>query len=224
MNKTVIGIAITLFLSGNANIFAYDTIKYVRKGYILNLVNKDKTLDERALNNLIDTYFIVYPVLVRNFNEEAVREVAFFIDPDYSGIAESGGGKIRINPKWLKDHSDDFDIITHEVMHLVQDYPPGTGPWWITEGIADYVRYVYGVDNEKGGWYLPDYSEDQNYDNGYRVTARFFLWIENRIRPGFIKQLDHVMRANIYSEGFWGRQTGMTLQELWDVYGKNPAI
>ena len=161
---------------------------------------------------------------MRNFNEDAVREVEYFIDPTYDGIVEGNRGRIRINPGWLRKNPDDFDIITHEVMHLVQNYPPSAGPWWITEGIADYVRYVYGVDNAKGGWYLPEYSDKQKYDNGYRVTARFFLWIENKIKPGFIKQLDFTMRSDRYSLGFWKEQTGMTIDELWELYGKNPVI
>jgi hypothetical protein len=205
-------------------VFAEDTLKYVRKGYILRLVDKDKRLDEEVLNNLIDTYFTVYPVLVRNFNENTPKEVEYFIDPDYDGVAEAGGGRVRISAKWLKAHPDDFDLVTHEVMHLVQAYPHDAGPWWITEGIADYVRYVYGVDNARGGWYLPEYSDKQNYDNGYRVTARFFLWIENKIKPGFIKQLDYTMRSDRYSLDFWEDQTGMTLDDLWKLYGKNPVI
>jgi hypothetical protein len=226
MNKYVMKIAfyvlLTFFVS--QDVIGCDTIKYVRKGYILILVDDDKTLDDTVINNLVDTYFAVYPVLVRNFNEGAVRKVEYFIDPTYDGIAEGGNGRIRINPDWLKKHPDDFDIITHEVMHLVQAYPHDAGPWWITEGIADYVRYVYGVDNARGGWYLPEYSDKQNYDNGYRVTARFFLWIENKIKPGFIKQLDYTMRSDRYSLDFWEDQTGMTLDDLWKLYGKNPVI
>jgi hypothetical protein len=32
-------------------------------------------------------------------------------------------------------------------MHIVQAYPDGAGPWWITEGIADFVRFDDGIDN-----------------------------------------------------------------------------
>jgi hypothetical protein len=56
------------------------------------------------------------------------------------------------------------------------------------------------------------------------VTARFFLWIENKIKPGFIKQLDYTMRSDRYSLDFWEDQTGMTLDDLWKLYGKNPVI
>ena len=213
-----------ILISPGCGAYADDTLNYVRKGYILRLIDHDKGVDEKILNNLIDTYFTVYPVLVRNFNENATREVEYLIDPEYAGVAEVSGNKVRISPKWLKAHPDDFDLVTHEVMHIVQAYPPQAGPWWITEGIADYVRYVYGVDNAKGGWYLPEYSDAHNYDNGYRVTARFFLWIENKVKPGFIKQLNFAMRSGKYSDGFWKTQTGMTLSDLWELYGKNPVI
>jgi hypothetical protein len=226
MRKISIKVIVLLFFSitFSTSVYAEDTLNYVRKGYILRLINNDKSLDEEVIINLIDTYFTVFPVLVRNFNENTAREVVYCIDPEYQGVAEVSGKKVRISSRWLKANPDDFDLVTHEVMHIVQAYPSGAGPWWITEGIADYVRYVYGVDNAKGGWYLPNYSDKHNYSDGYRVTARFFLWIENKIKPGSIKQLDYAMRSGVYSDGFWIKQTGMTLDDLWELYGKNPVI
>ncbi len=197
---------------------------YERKGYTLTVVNKAVGLDGAVKNSLVETFFTVYPVLARYYNENTAREVEFIIDPEYKGVAEAGGGRVRISPHWLKDHPADFDLVTHEVMHLVQSYPGQAGPWWVTEGIADYVRYVYGCDNARGGWFLPGYSPDQNYNNGYRVTARFFLWIENKVSPGFVKRLDHAMRTGNFSDGIWKKLTGRNINELWKQYGKNPAL
>ncbi len=43
-------------------------------------------------------------------------------------------------------------------MHIVQGYP-GYGdarvPGWLVEGIADYARDRYGMDNAAAGWALP---------------------------------------------------------------------
>ncbi len=48
-------------------------------------------------------------------------------------------------------------------MHIVQNYGRSTRPGWLTEGIADYVRYKYGVDNVGSKWALPDYKAGQSY-------------------------------------------------------------
>lgn len=222
IQKALVVIFVMAFLC--TDLCAQDTLKFEKKGYTLSLVNNDDRLNKKVIQNLIDTYFTVYPVLARCYNQNTVKDVEFFIDPVYKGIAEAGGRRVRINPQWLMDHPNDFDLVTHEVMHLVQSYPPDAGPWWITEGIADYVRYVFGMDNTSGGWSLPDYSPGQNYDNGYRVTARFFLWIENNLKPGFIKGLDHIMRAKTYNPDIWKDLTGSPLDVLWERYTNDPTI
>lgn len=181
-------------------------------------------LDPQVKERLIETYFAVYPVLTRYFNPNSVKEVEFFIDPEYKGVAEAGGRRVRISSQWLTAHPNDFDLVTHELMHLVQSYPHNAGPWWVTEGIADYVRYVFGVDNELGGWSLPELRPEHNYDSGYRVTARFMAWIENKLEPGFIKRMDYAMRKNAYSPDIWEKLTGKSVQELWDQYKSNSAI
>lgn len=197
---------------------------YSKKGFSLEIKNTDPDLNQSVKQSLIDTYFAVYPVLARYYNIHTAKEVTFLIDTSYTGVAEAGGRQVRINPKWLKQHPNDFDLITHEVMHLVQNYPSDAGPWWLTEGIADYVRYVFGVDNALGGWSLPEYSPDQNYDNSYRITARFLLWIENEVKPGTVKQLDHAMRTRTYKPESWREITGLSVDELWAKYAANPEI
>lgn len=206
------------------DILAQDTIRYQSKGYKLDVVNNASDLDGVVLQDLVNTYFTVYPVLARNFNIEAVNEVIFFIDPSYDGVAEAGGNRVRISSNWLKSHPDDFDLVTHEVMHLVQAYPDNAGPWWITEGIADYIRYIYGCDNAKGGWALTKFDDEQRFDKGYRITARFFLWIERKKSPGLIKKLDFAMRDNSYSDRIWKKETGKTVEDLWAEYAKDPAL
>lgn len=225
IKKTIVVFALTGVLVLGVEASPGDTLKFIRKGYVLTLINQDQSLKKEIVQNLVETFFIVYPVLVRSYNMDSPRNVIFLIDTTFTtGITEGEGNKIRISNRWLKKRPDDFDVVTHEVMHLVQSYPEDAGPWWIKEGIADYVRYVNGWDNPKGGWFLPEYNESQNYDDGFRITARFFVWIENTLSPGFIKRLDHAMRTGTYSDKSWKDITGKTLNELWIAYGANPAI
>ena len=50
-------------------------------------------------------------------------------------------------------------MITHEGMHVVQQYLQSPG--WITEGIADYARAKFGVNNAARGWTMPEYDAKQ---------------------------------------------------------------
>ncbi len=157
---------------------------FKEKGYTLTFINQDPTLEPALKQQLIKTFFEVYPVLAKAYNSKTLREVTFFVDTAYTGVAEAGGGRVRFSSRWFHKNPKDIDVVTHEVMHIVQAYPDDAGPWWVTEGVADYVRYAYGVANAEGGWALPPYKDGQTYENGYRITARFLAWIEASVKKG----------------------------------------
>ncbi|WP_293925240.1 basic secretory protein-like protein [Sphingobacterium sp. UBA6320] len=203
---------------------AVDTDSITKGGYTLIWINKDQDFSPALKEKLIHTFFVNYPKLANTYNKKTMKKVSFVIDPDYKGVAATAGGIVRYSPSWFAKNPGDIDVVTHEVMHIVQGYPNGSGPWWITEGIADYVRFVDGIDNAGANWKLPEWNAKQNYSDSYRVTARFFYWIEKKVKKGFVKNLDAAMRDKTYTEGFWKKQTGKTIDELWDSYSKNPAL
>jgi len=194
-----------------------------RGKYTLVFINNEKDFDTVTRQRMIEAFFTVYPQEAQRFNEQTLSRVQFFIDPTYTGVAETGNGVARYNPLWLKSHPEDIDVVTHEVMHIVQDYHHHN-PGWLTEGIADYVRYVYGVNNLKSHWTLPDYKSTQSYTNAYRITARFLLWVEKNNDKDLVTQLDNALRAGTYSSGLWVKLTGKTVDELWSDYSKNPQL
>ncbi len=195
-----------------------------KENYTLIFINKDTALNDTVKRRLIDAFFTVYPKEAAMYNKSTSKKVTFIIDPAYDGVAATGGDVVRFNPEWFHKHPGDIDVVTHEMMHIVQAYGETDAPGWITEGIADYVRYKMGVDNAGANWKLPDYNAKQNYDNAYRITARFFVWIEQHYDKEFVKQLDAVMRKHTYKDDFAKQHTGKTFSELWEEYSKNPAI
>jgi len=204
------------------NVTALSKDTTVRGKYTLVFVNNDPEFDTATRRRMIDVFFMVYPGEARRFNKKTLTKVVFFIDPGYKGVAETGGGVARYNPAWLKSHPEDLDVVTHEVMHIVQgykDYNPG----WLTEGIADYVRYAYGVNNVKGGWTLPAYRPKQSYTDAYRITARFLIWAEQKNKK-LVDKLDDSMRTGTYTPQLWVKLTGNTVDQLWDEYSKDPTV
>jgi hypothetical protein len=156
-------VCLGIFTASSVQAQQSETIQ--KKGYTLHFINQNPALNPTVKSRLIQTFFEVYPVLSNLYNKKAGKEVSFLVDTAYTGVAEASNGEVRFSATWLRDHPGDIDVVTHEVMHLVQNYPGDSGPGWITEGIADYVRYTYGVDNAGGGWYLPAYRPDQSYTN-----------------------------------------------------------
>jgi hypothetical protein len=206
----------------------WSSVDTVRNGdYQLVFINKNSAFNPVIQKELSETYFKVFPVLVSTFNDKTTHEVLFVTDTVYKGVAEASGNRILFSTTYMNAHPTDIDIVTHEGMHLVQGYGYGSGPVWLTEGIADFIRYKYGVDNIGSKWYLPEFTAKQNekkYENSYRVTARFFEWIDQKVKPGLIIQIDKELRNHTYNQDTWVKLSGKTIDELWDMYAKNPEL
>lgn len=201
---------------------AQETIK--KKGYTLTFESNYSALNPQLKQRMINTFFEVYPKLAKTYNPATLKNVTFFVDTAYKGVAATSNGRVVFSSAWLAKKPEDIDVVTHEVMHIVQNYGQSVGPGWLTEGIADYVRYRHGVDNAGAKWLLPDYKPEQSYKNSYRITARFFAWMEAKIKPGIIKTVDASLRDHTYTNDIWKNQTGKNLDELWADYSKNPSI
>lgn len=234
--KNKIGIlAIALLLAIPFCVFSKNTVKkdakeylakdsIARKGWTLIFINKDPSFNPEIATKLKETFFTVYPALVKRFNKKSADKVVFVIDPEYKGVAATSNDKVVFNPLWFKDHPGDIDVVTHEVMHIVQAYGNTPGPGWLTEGIADYVRYRYGVDPEGSNWKLPEVKQGQHYTNSYRITARFLVWMEQHKDKKIVDRLDVIMRNHTYQDRTWEELSGKTIDELWNEYVLNPAI
>ncbi|WP_066838801.1 basic secretory protein-like protein [Rufibacter ruber] len=200
------------------------TETHTRGNYTLTFVNQDPQLNPTVKQKLIDAFFQTYPAEAKRFNKNTVEAVTVTIDTAYAGVAYAHDGKITISSQWLHKRPTDIDVITHEGMHLVQAYPPDSGPGWLTEGIADYVRHTFGVDNAGANWSLPALTDKHHYDNSYRITARFLVWAEKNTNKKLVNELDARMRKKTYTPEVWKELTGKTLEELWQAYKANPAI
>jgi len=227
MNRTfsrALFTACLLSLASSTGLFAQEKDVFKKKGLVLTFINQDPSFSPLIKKQMVETFFQVYPLLKKEYNAKTATEVTFVIDTAYKGVAATSGKIVSFSPVWFQKHPEDIDVVTHEVMHIVQDYGSGGGPWWVTEGIADYVRFKFGVANAAAKWTLTPYKAGQNYDNGYRITARFLAWLEKNGYDGLVKVLDASMRNHTYSEGLWKKETKKTLQELWAAYTAAPGL
>ena len=220
MKKIVIAASLLISTLG----FSQQQETFKKKGKVLIFTNHDPNLNQDTKDGLVKTFFKVYPKLIKDFNPESMDTIRVKIDTEYDGVAYAHNGRITISSDWLEKKPGDIDVITHEVMHIVQSYPPNSGPGWLTEGIADYVRFKYGVDNEGAGWSLPDYKPENSYKNSYRITARFLYWLTKKYDKKIVQKLDKNMRNKTYSADLWNQYTGKSLDELWAEYSESPQI
>ena len=195
-----------------------------RDGVKLTYTDASDALDSAMRERIINTFFSAYARERADYNPSSPQQAHITIDPSYSGVAyvgNKGWASMTINPGWLKQHPADVDLVTHEAMHIVQSYPnygDDKAPSWLVEGIADFARDHYGLDNAGAGWALPEQvQQKQNFDSGYRITGAFLKWSEAQ-HPGLVKALDHALRQGQYSAEIWQQQTGQALPALWQQY------
>lgn len=206
-----------------AGVTPIGTVTYTSAGYKLIFTNKSATFDDQERQNFVNTFFTVYPPMVNRFNSSATKTVTFVVDPAYTGVAATSNDITTFSPAWFSGNPADYDVVTHEVMHIVQAYPGGT-PGWVTEGLADYSRYKFGVNNANAGWSLPAWSSSQSYTNSYRITARFFAWLELHVNSSILNNLNTICHNGTYSSNTWVQLTGKTVDQLWAQYSANPAL
>lgn len=191
-----------------------------KNGIVVEFINEDQSVNDSIVKLYLDTFFQVYPKLSKEYNKEAIKQIKIKIDSEYTGVAYAHNGQITISAKWMKNNPYDADLITHEAMHIVQQYPGGSSPGWLVEGVADYARFKFGLNNDLAKWSLPKWKEGSHYTNSYRVTAKFLVWVSKTYNKKIVKLLDKEMRLNNYSAALWKNYTNKSLDELWDEYAK----
>lgn len=193
----------------------------------LTLVFIDNTpggMNVQQKQGLINVFFTNYPKLMNDFNPNAATTVHFKVAPDYDGVAFANAGHafVYYGAAYMSQHTSDIDVATHEIMHIIENYQ--IGPGWVTEGIADYVRHVYGLNNAATGWALTPPGPNSHYTKGYGDAARFFLWMERRVKAGIVKKLNTAMFTGVYTAQFWVNETGKNVDQLWTDYVNNPGV
>lgn len=209
-----------------------NTKYYSSNGYNLTIKNTDFQLNSVVQQRISELFFDVYPRLVKRFNPKAPHSIYVFIDGKnkypYWGLAVDSYMIINAYPLGNpSSYPRYYDIFLHELTHLVQQYTTRNldDVKWLGEGLADYVRYIYGSSNVAANWPLPDYSNKQNFKDSYKVTARFLIWLERKYNSTLIDQLDQGLRDVTYNQNnTWNQLTGKSVEQLWDDYAKNPDL
>lgn len=134
---------------------------------------------------------------------------------DDKGVAAACGTGIVVHAGWVRKHPKDLGLAVHEIVHVIQSYP-NPKPWWITEGIADYVRW--GLYEKKPLSWFPVPKNEKDYQQGYRMTAGFLLWLDKDASSGLITKINKAMRNSCYKDDIFKDITGKSLAKLWQEY------
>lgn len=133
------------------------------------------------------------------------------------GVGETSGTRITVFSNWIQKRPDDFGLLIHEMVHVIQRYPQKE-PEWVTEGIADYIRWAIYEGKSQADFPVPRSAD--GYKQGYQPAAGFLLWLETNQAPGIVRRLNTAMRNSTYSAEIFTQLTGKDLDSLWAEYAK----
>jgi hypothetical protein len=135
------------------------------------------------------------------------------------GVGVTVDTDIRLLAPHFRDQPADTGVVIHELAHVVQAYAASVAenqgplpPVWLTEGIADYIRY-YRYEGR-----APPNRIDPltgSYTDSYQTTAVFLNWIEQARARDFVKKVNADIRLGKYRESLFKQYAGKTLDQLW---------
>ncbi|MDR1385366.1 MAG: basic secretory family protein [Planctomycetaceae bacterium] len=167
-------------------------------------------------SKLVTEWYPKMDVLLQSDGYVPPKEITI-IFRKMDGVAYTAGNAINISADWIHRQPGDFGMVAHELVHVIQSYPRHTGPGWVTEGIADYIRHAHYEPDVK----LPRINPDRaSYRDAYKTTAGFFIWIETTYgkEKEFVKKLNAAMRERTYKDEIFQELTGKSLDDLWKEY------
>lgn len=142
------------------------------------------------------------------------QTVYLVIDTHGDGIAGTANRRIEVNGDYVRKNPKDIGLVVHELTHVVQAYQ-GDGPGWLTEGIADWVRWFHYEPTSK----RPHPKVGRvDYQHGYQDAAAFLYWASDHYNPDLVRILNQSMALGTYSPDVWNYGTGHTLDEVWKAY------
>lgn len=146
------------------------------------------------------------------------KRMRFVFREKQGAPAYCAGDEISFSVDWVRAHPEDFGMVIHEMVHVIQAYPANAfGAGWVTEGIADWVRW-WRFEPEAMRW--PRDVSRSSYRDGYGTTAYFLAWAMRKYDARLIPELDLAMRKAEDPADVFVRRTGKKPDELWAEFQK----
>ncbi len=172
-----------------------------------------------------------YPKLVEMLPSEgyqAPKKVSIEFSANMRGVAATGGTRVRCAASWFRRElqGEAKGAVVHELVHVVQNYGIGRRnnpnrtrtPGWLTEGIADYIRWFLYEPQTHGAEITSRNIARASYDGNYRISANFLNWVIETYDKDIVRKLNTAAREGNYNEDMWTKFTGHTVQELGEEW------
>ena len=158
--------------------------------------------------------------------------VTLAIENEGYEVAWASGNLVHLHDQWLYRFPEDYDCITHELAHVIQNgwddtYLEESG---YIERFADCCRYEYALDN---GFYNDDEWTLQTIadESSRGESVRFFVWLDYMYSDettDILRKFFAVCRNGYISGDKWGsawqevfsgpKLAGKSIDEVWAMF------
>jgi len=162
---------------------------------------------------LVEKWHPIIADMLKSDGFVPASEVKLVPKKDMKIPAATSGNVISISVDHISHHPDDYGMVIHELVHVLQRYPRvDKDTWWLVEGIADYIRYYRFEPKIK----LPRLDPSKaSFRDGYKTSARFLAWIERKHDRTIVKKLNLALRKGEYRPELFQEWTKQSLDQLW---------
>lgn len=150
----------------------------------------------------------------------APRGIRIVLEKKLDVPAYTSGSEIHVDGSWIVAHPDDSGLLIHELAHVLQAYPGGpNAPGWLSEGIADYVRWWrYEPELAAGAGRTRIDPAKSNYTDSYRVTAMWLAWCSRAYDLRLVPALDLALRNGEDPLPLCRKLCGKNAEALWKEF------
>lgn len=100
--------------------FADNVKVYKKNGLSVKVVDKNSGLPSKEIQNMVTTFFSVYPKMMREYNPKSAKDVTLEFDPNYAGLSAPAGNIIHFSVSYHKNVPNDLNVVVFKAMSLVQ--------------------------------------------------------------------------------------------------------
>ena len=200
----------------------------------LSLSKWEKHTTPAQLVTLSRLFWQCYPRMWARYADisGAPSEVTLAVENEGYEVASAGGNFVHLHDQWLERYPEDYDCITHELAHVIQngwdsDYLEDSG---YIERFADCSRYEYAIDNgyyNDGEWGLQTVADESTRS----TSVRFLVWLDYNytdenadILRNFLdvcrnRKIPSAQWESAWTEVFAGTKlAGKTIVEVWAMF------
>ena len=198
------------------------------------LAKWDKNTSVDQIVSCAELFWYCYPRMYKRFGAagQSPTSVTLAFENEGYGIASAGGNFVHIHDMWLRQNRNDFDCLTHEFAHVIQNGWNGDTCEYsgFIERFADCCRYLYAFEDGKINDLIWSLNTVEG-ENTRETSVRFLVWFDyfystegNDLLLKFFtvcrsERYPSYMWGNAWAEIFEGSELeGLSIDEIWDMY------